>query len=83
MSNFNEIDTFSRAGRERWGFIPYHVKKHVVFKNHILFSEYWIDLVGWLSGWLVVLGFNATLTPKVLSWRSVTHTCFLAFSHQY
>ena len=28
-------------------------------------------------------GFNATLTAKVISWRSVTHMCFLAFSHQY
>ena len=34
-------------------------------------------------GWLVVLGFNATLTAKVMLWRSVTHMCFLAFSHQY
>ena len=25
------------------------------------------------NGWLVVLGFNATLTAKVISWRSVTH----------
>ena len=33
--------------------------------------------------WLVVLGFNATLTAKVISGRSVTHMCFLAFSHQY
>ena len=33
----------------------------------------------YMIGWLVVLGFNA----KVLSWRSVTHMCFLAFSHQY
>ena len=33
--------------------------------------------------WLVVLGFNTTLTAKVISWRSVTHMCFLAFSHQY
>ena len=32
---------------------------------------------------LVVLGFNATLTTKVISWRSVTHMCFLPFSHQY
>ena len=31
--------------------------------------------------WLVVLGFNATLIAKVKSWRSVTHMCFLAFSH--
>ena len=36
-----------------------------------------------IDGWLVVLGFNATLTAKVISWRSVTHECFLAFSHQY
>ena len=35
------------------------------------------------NGWLVVLGFNATLTAKVISWRSLTHMCFLAFSHQY
>ena len=34
-------------------------------------------------GWLVILGFKATLTAKVISWRSVTHMCFLAFSHQY
>ena len=33
--------------------------------------------------WLVVLGFNATLTAKVISWRSMTHMCFLAFSHRY
>ena len=32
---------------------------------------------------LVALVFNATLTAKVISWRSVTHMCFLAFSHQY
>ena len=36
-----------------------------------------------MVGWLAVLGFNATLTAKVISWRSVTHMCFLAFSHQY
>ena len=30
-------------------------------------------------GLLVVLRFNATLTAKVISWRWVTHTCFLAF----
>ena len=34
-------------------------------------------------GWLVVSGFNAILTAKVISWGSVTHMCFLAFSHQY
>ena len=33
--------------------------------------------------WLVVLGFHAILTAKVISWRSVTHMCFLTFSHQY
>ena len=36
-----------------------------------------------LTCWLVVFRFNATLTAKVISWPSVTHTCFLAFSHQY
>ena len=34
-------------------------------------------------GWSVVLGFNATLTAKVISWQSVTQMCFLSFSHQY
>ena len=34
-------------------------------------------------GWLVVLEFNATLTAKVISWQSVMHMYFLAFSHQY
>ena len=31
----------------------------------------------------VVLRFNATLTANVISWRPVTHMCFLTFSHQY
>ena len=29
--------------------------------------------------WFVVLGFNATLTAKVISWRSVTHYVFPCF----
>ena len=29
-----------------------------------------------------VLGFNATLTAKVISWQSVTHTCFPGFPTQ-
>ena len=33
------------------------------------------------KSWLVGLGFNATLTVKVISWWSVTHMCFLVFSH--
>ena len=36
-----------------------------------------------MNGWLVVLGFNATLTSKVISWRSVTHTCFLALTQLF
>ena len=30
-----------------------------------------------------VLWFNATLRTKVISWRLVTHMCFLAFLHKY
>ena len=30
-------------------------------------------------GWLVVWGFNATLTAKVISWRSVTQHVFPGF----
>ena len=37
----------------------------------------------WCENWLVVSGFNATLSARVISWRSATHTCFLVFSHQY
>ena len=32
-----------------------------------------------LVGWLVVLGFNAALTAKVISWRSETHIYFPGF----
>ena len=32
--------------------------------------------------WKVVLEFNVTLIAKVISWRLVTHMCFLGFSHQ-
>ena len=39
--------------------------------------------VAFVKGWLVVLGFKAILTARVISWRSVTHMCSLAFSHQY
>ena len=42
-----------------------------------------MQCISFQLGWLVVLRFNATLTAKVMSWRSVTHMCFLAFSHQY
>ena len=42
-----------------------------------------VEIIVMKVGWLVVLGFNATLTTKVISWRSMTHMCFLAFSHQY
>ena len=45
-----------------------------------IFALSWTENV---DGWLVVLWFNATLTAKVISWQSVTHMCFLAFSHQY
>ena len=41
------------------------------------------NLAKFSANWLVVLRFNATLTAKVISWRSVTHMCFLVFSHQY
>ena len=34
-------------------------------------------------GQLVVLGFHATLTAKVISWRLVTPMYLLSFSHQY
>ena len=33
------------------------------------------------DGWLVVSGFNATLTAKVISWRSMTRICVSWLSH--
>ena len=39
-----------------------------------------LDWIAWFVSLLVVLGFN-TITAKVISWRSLTHMCFLAFSH--
>ena len=49
------------------------------FSNNLIVSYTCIEI----GCCRVVLGFNATLTAKVISWRSVTHMCFLAFSHQY
>ena len=44
----------------------------------VRYNDHW-----YIDGWLVVLGFNPTVTAMVISWRSVTHMCFLAFLHQY
>ena len=43
--------------------------------NYILIWTHWLKKKAWGQhcGWLVVLGFNATLTAKVISWRSVMH----------
>ena len=49
------------------------------FRNYLvwaippLFSVFSKDLYWRNVCWLVVLGFNATLTAEVISWRSVTH----------
>ena len=48
----------------------------------IVYISAWSDNVELLLAALAVLGFHATLTTKVISWRSVTHMCFLGFSHQ-
>ena len=57
------------------------IRTHLRFiKTNLVISF----LVHWaIFGWLVELGLNAILTPKVISWRSVTHMCFLAFSNQH
>ena len=47
----------------------------------VLTLSHTTKLMTGLVGWLVVFEFNATLTAKVISLRSVTHMCFLAFSH--
>ena len=43
--------------------------------SNSIFAWIWVSN----SSWLVVFRFTA----KVISWRSVTHMCFLAFSHLY
>ena len=42
-------------------------------------TQNWVCLKIKMDDWLVVLGFNATLTAKVISWRSLMHLCFLVF----
>ena len=54
-----------------------------VFKNFLSHCLQNSRLCSKGISWLDLLGFNATLTAKVISWRPVTHMCFLAFSHQY
>ena len=47
------------------------VSQHVL---QIKFEFQYTPLIfGEISGWLVVLGFNATLKARVISWRSVMH----------
>ena len=65
----NKVETGKDVMPSLWSWLTWVNIEHVKKKQ-------------WLVGWLVVLGFNATLTTKVISWRSVTHVCFLAFSHQ-
>ena len=48
-----------------------------IYRQVLGFSIKW-QMRCWLVG-LLYWG----LTAKVISWRSVTHMCFLAFSHQY
>ena len=36
---------------------------------------------GIVFDWLIVLGYNITLKAEVMSWRSVTFMCFIAFLH--
>ena len=56
--------------------------KVILFKNLLQRKLKSSNSAGGFVGWLYS-GFNVTLTAKVISWRSVTHMCFLAFSHQY
>ena len=45
-------------------------------ENKIYVTQIWLVV-------LIVLGFNTTLTAKVISWRLVMQMCFQDFSHQY
>ena len=65
---------------------PVHLSMHSWKSLHQCFAQYSFQANGCFPNllWLVVYwGFNATLTAKVISWQSVMHVCFLAFSHQY
>ena len=61
---------------------PPALRQKLIFCAHtdVVRGRTFLGYAGWL---LVVLRLNATLTAKVISWRLVTHMCFLAFSHQY
>ena len=57
-----------------------HYEQFVLFPQRFQKTHKNKGLFG--KGWLVVLGFNTTLTAEVISWRSVTHMCLMSFSHQ-
>ena len=68
------------------------LERRLWYKLYVIDSKLCDDLLGITHhrltaglyvGWLVVVGLKATLTAKVISWWSVMHMCFLAFSHQY
>ena len=79
----NSIDRVSlRSPRRLIG--VYCLTQAMFFEDRpLLYDALLSPALGEIGLLLVVLGFNATLTAKVISWRSVRHMCFLAFSLQY
>ena len=52
------------------------VTSNFSFSHNVFYSiKVLTSYIYFLLKWLVVLGFNATLTAKVISWRSVRHMC--------
>ena len=51
-----------------------HMSRHQLLDDSLAYTFHARTAVvsRWLVGWLVILGFNVTLTAKVISWRLVT-----------
>ena len=62
-----------------FSFLQYFQNKRHLSQGHLQSALCDEHEIMWLVG---LFGFNATLTAKII-WLSVTHMCFLAFSHQY
>ena len=54
-------------------------KTTTFFPFPTMFLEAFLKVMKLRNIWLVLLGFNATLTAKVISWRSVTHYVYPVF----
>ena len=67
---YNE-EKLPRARNVLFSFKVFYSLNLKVLLQKIFIMEVFVRWLVGLGSWLVVLGFNATLTAKVISWRSV------------